>query len=99
MSQNLPTDHNQPAKATFGFNDSDNIGKIHFASIQAAPSFSNSFPQIFRHSVEHSLPDPMRYRPGPYFRLTRDVAQKLKYPKPALLHSKFFPALQAHKRR
>jgi len=30
----------------------------------------------------------------PYFRLTRDVAQKLKYPKPSLLHSKFFPALQ-----
>lgn len=30
----------------------------------------------------------------PYFRLTRDVAVKLKYPKPALLHAKFFPALQ-----
>lgn len=30
----------------------------------------------------------------PYFRLTRDVATKLKYPKPALIHSKFFPALQ-----
>ena len=30
----------------------------------------------------------------PYFRLTRDVATKLKYPKPALLHAKFFPALQ-----
>ena len=30
----------------------------------------------------------------PYFRLTRDVAQKLKYPKPYLIHSKFFPALQ-----
>ena len=26
---------------------SDNIGKLHFVSIQAAPSFSNSFPQIF----------------------------------------------------
>ena len=31
---------------------SDNIGKIHFASIQAAPSFSNSFPQIFGEVVE-----------------------------------------------
>jgi tRNA synthetases class I (W and Y) len=30
----------------------------------------------------------------PYFRLTRDVAAKLKYSKPCLLHSKFFPALQ-----
>jgi tryptophanyl-tRNA synthetase len=30
----------------------------------------------------------------PYFRLTRDIAVKLKYPKPTLIHSKFFPALQ-----
>lgn len=29
----------------------------------------------------------------PYFRLTRDVARKLGYPKPALIHSKFFPSL------
>ncbi len=28
-----------------------------------------------------------------YFRLTRDVAHKLKYPKPALIHSKFIPSL------
>jgi tryptophanyl-tRNA synthetase len=25
----------------------DNVGMFHFASIQATPSFSNSFPQIF----------------------------------------------------
>jgi len=30
----------------------------------------------------------------PYFRLTRDVAKKLKYPKPCTIYSKFFPALQ-----
>jgi tryptophanyl-tRNA synthetase len=29
-----------------------------------------------------------------YFRTTRDIAPKLKYPKPALLHAKFIPALQ-----
>jgi tryptophanyl-tRNA synthetase len=34
------------------------------------------------------------YTQDPYFRLTRDAAVKLKYPKPALIHSKFFPALQ-----
>ena len=33
----------------------------------------------------------------PYFRMTRDVAPKLGYPKPALLHSTFFPALQGAK--
>ena len=30
----------------------------------------------------------------PYFRMTRDVAPVLKFKKPALLHSTFFPALQ-----
>ncbi|KAJ7771591.1 hypothetical protein B0H16DRAFT_1410033 [Mycena metata] len=82
------------AKATFGFNDSDNIGKIHFAAIQATPSFSNSFPQIFGTVSNIPCLIPCAIDQDPYFRLTRDVAQKLKYPKPALLHSKFFPALQ-----
>ncbi|KAF9265766.1 tryptophanyl-tRNA synthetase [Marasmius fiardii PR-910] len=82
------------AKATFGFTDSDNVGKIHFVAIQAAPSFSNSFPQIF--GTQSNIPTliPCAIDQDPYFRLTRDVAQKLKYPKPSLLHSKFFPALQ-----
>ncbi|KAL0580449.1 tryptophan--tRNA ligase [Marasmius crinis-equi] len=82
------------AKATFGFTESDNIGKIHFAAIQAAPSFSNSFPQIF--GTQSNIPTfiPCAIDQDPYFRLTRDVAAKLKYPKPALIHSKFFPALQ-----
>ncbi|KAN0075447.1 hypothetical protein V8E55_011470 [Tylopilus felleus] len=82
------------AKATFGFNDSDNIGKIHFCSIQAAPSFSNSFPQIFGDVSNIPALIPCAIDQDPYFRLTRDVAQKLKYPKPALIHSRFFPALQ-----
>jgi len=82
------------AKATFGFSDSDNIGKIHFASIQAAPSFSNSFPQIFGNISTIPCLIPCAIDQDPYFRLTRDVAQKLKYPKPSLIHAKFFPALQ-----
>ncbi|ETW85347.1 hypothetical protein HETIRDRAFT_432147 [Heterobasidion irregulare TC 32-1] len=82
------------AKATFGFNDSDNIGKIHFAAIQAAPSFSNSFPHIFGEVTNIPSLIPCAIDQDPYFRLTRDVAQKLKYPKPTLLHAKFFPALQ-----
>ncbi|TFK46020.1 tryptophanyl-tRNA synthetase [Heliocybe sulcata] len=82
------------ARATFGFTESDNIGKIHFASIQAAPSFSNSFPQIFGTTSNIPCLIPCAIDQDPYFRLTRDVAVKLKYPKPTLLHSKFFPALQ-----
>ncbi|KAF8126488.1 tryptophanyl-tRNA synthetase [Boletus edulis] len=82
------------SKATFGFTDSDNIGKVHFCSIQAAPSFSNSFPQIFGDVSNIPCLIPCAIDQDPYFRLTRDVAQKLKYPKPALIHSRFFPALQ-----
>ena len=33
----------------------------------------------------------------PYFRMTRDIAQKLKYKKPASIYSTFFPALQGKK--
>ncbi|KAH6918707.1 tryptophanyl-tRNA synthetase [Coprinopsis sp. MPI-PUGE-AT-0042] len=81
-------------KATFGFTESDNIGKIHFASIQSAPSFSNSFPHIFDTVSNVPCLIPCAIDQDPYFRLTRDIAQKLKYPKPTLIHSKFFPALQ-----
>lgn len=82
------------AKGTFGFNDSDNVGKIHFVSIQASPSFSNSFPKMFGTKGDIPCLIPCAIDQDPYFRLTRDVAPKLKYPKPALIHSRFFPALQ-----
>lgn len=82
------------AKAVFGFVDSDNVGKYHFASIQAAPSFSNTFPHIFGTKSDIPCLIPCAIDQDPYFRVTRDVAKKLKYPKPALLHAKFFPALQ-----
>lgn len=82
------------AKAVFGFTDSDCIGKIHFASIQIASAFPSSFPDVL------GLPDktpcliPCAIDQDPYFRVCRDVADKLKYSKPSLVHSKFFPALQ-----
>lgn len=82
------------SKATFGFNDSDNVGKSHFVSIQAAPAFSNSFPQIFGTKATIPCLIPCAIDQDPYFRLTRDVAARLKYVKPALLHTSFLPALQ-----
>jgi tryptophanyl-tRNA synthetase len=91
ISRQIP--YNQ-VKAAFGFNESDNIGKIHFAAIQAAPSFSTSFPQIFGSKGDIPCLIPCAIDQDPYFRLTRDIAPKLRYPKPALIHSKFFPALQ-----
>lgn len=82
------------SKAAFGFEDSDCIGKLHFVSNQAAPSFSNTFPHIFGTRSDVPALIPCAIDQDPYFRLTRDVARKLKYPKPHLIHAKFFPALQ-----
>nr|CAD7409959.1 unnamed protein product [Timema cristinae] len=80
-------------KGIFGFGDSDPIGKISFPAIQATPSFSSSFPFIFGKANIPCL-IPCAIDQDPYFRMTRDVAPKLGYHKPALLHSVFFPALQ-----
>ncbi|KAL7749459.1 tryptophan--tRNA ligase [Sorochytrium milnesiophthora] len=82
------------SKATFGFSDDQSVGKLHFVCVQAAPSFSNTFPHIFGRRSDIRCLIPCAIDQDPYFRLTRDVAHKLKYPKPALIHAKFFPALQ-----
>ncbi|XP_016382668.1 tryptophan--tRNA ligase, cytoplasmic [Sinocyclocheilus rhinocerous] len=81
-------------KGIFGFTDSDCIGKVSFPAIQAAPSFSSSFPQIFGERTDVQCLIPCAIDQDPYFRMTRDVAPRIGYLKPALLHSTFFPALQ-----
>ncbi|KAI5476114.1 tryptophanyl-trna synthetase [Pseudohyphozyma bogoriensis] len=81
------------SQQTFGFDLSDNIGKWHFVSIQATPSFSNSFPQIFGTKTDIPCLIPCAIDQDPYFRITREVAQRLKYKKPALIHAKFIPSL------
>jgi tryptophanyl-tRNA synthetase len=81
-------------KGIFGFGDSDCIGKIAFPAIQAAPSFSSSFRQIFGGKTDIPCLIPCAIDQDPYFRMTRDVAPRLGLPKPALVHSTFFPALQ-----
>jgi tryptophanyl-tRNA synthetase len=85
------------AKAIFGFTDSSSIGKFAFPAIQAAPSFPNSFPHIFGTRIDIRCLIPCAIDQDPYFRMTRDVAPRLGYFKPALIHSKFFPALQGPK--
>jgi len=82
------------ARGAFGFGESDNIGRVAYPAIQACPSFSNSFPQIFNNRDDIACLIPCAIDQDPFFRLTRDVAPRLGYKKPALLHSKFFPALQ-----
>eukprot|EP01097_Dermamoeba_algensis_P000085 TRINITY_DN1026_c0_g1_i1.p1 TRINITY_DN1026_c0_g1~~TRINITY_DN1026_c0_g1_i1.p1 ORF type:complete len:399 (-),score=106.60 TRINITY_DN1026_c0_g1_i1:134-1330(-) len=78
----------------FGFGESDNIGKYSFPAIQAAPCLSTSFSHIFGPKSAVPCLIPCAIDQDPYFRMTRDVAPRLGFPKPALIHSKFFPALQ-----
>ncbi|CAX45515.1 tryptophan-tRNA ligase, putative [Candida dubliniensis CD36] len=82
------------AKAVFGFTDSDCIGKIHFASIQIATAFPSSFPDVLGLPPKTPCLIPCAIDQDPYFRVCRDVADKLRFTKPALIHAKFFPALQ-----
>lgn len=81
-------------KGIFGFGDSDCIGKISFPAIQASPSFSSSFPEIFNGRSDIPCLIPCAIDQDPYFRMTRDVAPRMNCLKPALIHSTFFPALQ-----
>lgn len=88
---------NNKMRGVFGFSGEDNTSKNFFPNIQAAPAFSCTFSHVFNLGPKDK-PIPCLIPCGidqdPFFRLTRDVASRLKHPKPALLHSKFFPSLQ-----
>lgn len=77
------------ARAVFGFDASTNIGMVFFTSMQSAPAF---LPTIF---AGRNVPVliPCAIDQDPHFRITRDVAPKMGYYKPALVHSRFFPSL------
>jgi len=82
------------AMGAFGFQKSDNIGKFAFAAIQSSPSFAQSFPSFLKPGTRCFIPQAIDQ--DPYFRLCRGVADRMRWPKPALIHSKFLPALQGH---
>ncbi|CAL5195298.1 unnamed protein product [Lathyrus oleraceus] len=82
------------AVGIFGFTGEDHIGKVSFPPVQAVPSFPSSFPHLFSGKDNLRCLIPCAIDQDPYFRMTRDVAPKLGYHKPALIESLFFPALQ-----
>ncbi|CUE76163.1 tryptophanyl-tRNA synthetase, putative [Bodo saltans] len=84
-------------RGCFGFKPEDNLGKWMFPAIQAAPSFSVCFPHIFPSKKNVFCLIPQAIDQDPYFRMTRDIAPRLGYLKPALIHSKFFPGLSGSK--
>lgn len=77
------------AKAVFGFDNSTNIGAIFFTTIQAAPAF------LPTEEAGRQVPCliPCGIDQDPHFRVARDVAPGLGYPKPAMLYCKMFPGL------
>ncbi|KAE8691755.1 Tryptophan--tRNA ligase [Hibiscus syriacus] len=78
----------------FGFTGEDHIGKVSFPPVQAVPSFPSSFPHLFSGKDNLRCLIPCAIDQDPYFRMTRDVAPRIGYHKPALIESLFFPALQ-----
>lgn len=76
-------------QAVFGFENSNNIGEIFYTSIQAAPAF---LPSV---DAGHEVPVliPCGIDQDPHFRIARDVAPRLGFAKPALIHNKLLPSL------
>ena len=81
------------ARSIFGFTNSHNIGCHAFPAVQAAPSFPITFPVPLQRQTDMPCLIPCAIDQDAYFRMTRDVAPRLKQRKPSLIHSKFFPSL------
>ena len=77
------------AKALFGLEDSDNVGKFFYSSMQSVPAF---VPSMFEGRMTRVL-IPCAIDQDVHFRLTRDVAARLGYPKPSSLLCRFLPGL------
>ncbi len=77
------------ARAVFGFQNSSNIGEIFYTSIQSAPAFLGS---VLNGKPTNCLV-PCGIDQDPHFRVTRDVAPGLGYPKTTMLYCKLFPSL------
>jgi tryptophanyl-tRNA synthetase len=78
-------------RALFGLKNEDNIGKYFFTAMQSVPAF---LPSVWEGKPTQVL-IPCAVDQDVHFRLTRDVAEKLGYPKPATILSKFLPSLSA----
>jgi tryptophanyl-tRNA synthetase len=76
-------------KAVFGFTPSTNIGLVFYTALQSVPAFWPSWAE--GRTVPCLIPCGIDQ--DPHFRLTRDIAEGLGYPKPALIHSRMVPGL------
>lgn len=77
------------AKSVFGFTNETNTGLVFYPNVQAGAAFLPSF--LEGKAVPVLIPAAIDQ--DPYWRIARDVAPKLGFPKPAAIHSVFLPAL------
>ncbi len=76
-------------KHTFGFTDSTNVGAAFFPTLEISVAFLPT--ELYGEEVPVLIPTAIDQ--DPYFRLARDVAEDLGYPKPSTIYSKFMPGL------
>lgn len=76
-------------RATFGFTDSTNVGMIFYPTLQMSVAFLPT--HLYGERVEVLIPAGIDQ--DPYWRIARDLAPSLGYPKPAQLHNKLLPGL------
>lgn len=81
------------ARAVFGFTNNTNIGMYFWPAMQAAPCI---LPSVLEGKKIRTL-IPAAIDQDPYWRIVRDVAPKLGYPKTAAIHCVFLPALEGPK--
>ncbi|MFP4115960.1 MAG: tryptophan--tRNA ligase [Candidatus Aenigmatarchaeota archaeon] len=72
------------ARSVFGFGSSTNIGMVFFPAVQMMPTFFEKKRCLIPAAIDQD----------PYWRIQRDIAEKLGYYKAAQIHSKFIPALK-----
>jgi tryptophanyl-tRNA synthetase len=77
------------ARAVFGFENSMNIGGIWFPAMQAVPAFLHSW--VYGTNTPCIIPCAIDQ--DPHWRVTRDVAERLGFLKPASIQNRFLPPL------
>lgn len=76
----------------FGFSEDCNVGVFDWPFYQSAASFSQAFPHIFGGRPAYCL-IPCAIDQDPYFRLGRDLAQRLNLLKTSTIYCSFLPPL------
>ncbi|MEZ0290569.1 MAG: tryptophan--tRNA ligase [Sulfolobales archaeon] len=71
------------ARAVFGFQGEDNIGLIFYPALQIVPTFFERRRCLIPAAIDQD----------PYWRIQRDMAEKIGYFKLSAIHSKFLPPL------